>query len=156
VDDRRPDLSGQRFSLIEAASHAAPAVKRHGRDTIGIVQQTCAGRSQERAKRAREHSASVVLERLQDVAQRSVVFARRARRVQERRPAATAGAPFERSTDHAPGGKGVTARAAEGRGTETDGAPAGVAHRTLERPLKHHVASGATRRDRGGKERVYP
>jgi len=79
VDQRRTEVTRERARLIEPALTLARSVQRHRNDAINPFENVCAGGAELHRERTRQRRTSVVLERVYDGAQRSLVRAKRAR-----------------------------------------------------------------------------
>ena len=140
--------------LIESAMQAAPGVQRHRDDAVRVAKYVGARCAQHQAQRPGERTPTVVLECVQDVAQRPFVVSGRAGRT-EQVPAATAArALLERRADDTPRRQRVAADAAERGNQRPDIAPARCADRPVERRTEHGGAGRAARSERNGEDRV--
>ncbi len=88
--DRQPDVPREIGRLVESAVSAPRRVQRNGNGAVCARQDAGAALAHQRAERTRQRSASVVLQRVDDRAQRAVVLADRPRAIDRRASAAAA------------------------------------------------------------------
>ena len=99
-------------------------------------------------------SSSFVLECVNDVAQRALIFAGGPREGERRRPVTASRALRKGVADDAPGRQRVAARTAQRRREPADAAPAGGADGAGAGCVKHRRAGRALGRERNGEERL--
>jgi hypothetical protein len=75
VDDRDVERVREVAGLIEPAPHSPPGMKRDRHGAVRIGEQLTRRRSQEQSEAAADRSASLVLERVDDLAQRAFIGA---------------------------------------------------------------------------------
>ena len=124
-DDRQAEVPREIGGLIESALAAARRVQRHRHDAGGAGEHVGAALAHQRAERPRQRSPSVVLQRVDDRAQRAVVGADRARAIdQPRGVRRQRGQQASGMLTSAPGRQRIAAAIAERRRERQDRAPA--------------------------------
>lgn len=77
--DRESQLTREIVGLVEAATQTTPWMERNGHDGVRAGEDVCARVAQPGAERDGEGPPALILERLQDLAERAVVAAEAAR-----------------------------------------------------------------------------
>lgn len=159
--DWKAQVDGEIVGLIESASKHAPGVKRHRDHGVGPGKDAGASADHEPRDRCSERTTAAVLEGVNDVAQRAVVASGASRHDESWRMFAAAGADEDIRSLEQPGvvrrprAQRIAANDAQRRGDVADCAPARLADRAGERPLKDVVAARACRRQKRSHEIVH-
>jgi hypothetical protein len=129
----------------------------HRDRTARIAQEILAHVSQQPAEASADRAPPVVLERVNDLTERSFVCTDGAASIDEAGATTARGAALGLNADSTPRWKHAAARVAQRWTQGRDRKPAACAHRTLERTLERAIACGATRsngdRDEGVADR---
>ena len=97
-------MAGEVMCLVESALDTSPGMQRHRRYHIRAGQDLRPSDPQHLRERTRQAPTAFVLECMNDPAERPLIEASGARRVDCTRKPATSRAAFERSANHTPGG----------------------------------------------------
>jgi hypothetical protein len=151
--DRQPKADGQLVRLVEPAPPMSQPVQRNRDDQIGAAQDGVAVTTEERAERAGDRSPAIVLERVHDRPEGSIVVADRTP-CRDVRAADPARVTSVARTFRAPRPKGIAADAAEGWTQQPDPAPAGVADHRVQGRFQWLRTGGAWRRQQNGEDTV--
>ena len=154
VPDRKAQSLRQLRRLIEAAYESSERMKGNGHDEIGALEDRSARPAHHRAQPGGERSPFVVLERVDDRAERSVVGSERARPGDDRSEAPASRAPGVERAERAPRRKRVAARIAERRRQRWEALPAGVADGPTRRHRERAPAGGADGRQQHRNQRI--
>jgi hypothetical protein len=92
----------QLASLVESAAQSTPRVQRHRDDTVRVTEEICTGCPHDGGKRTRKRASPVILERVQDVAERAVIVSGRPAGAQKSGAAPAARALLEGHADDPP------------------------------------------------------
>jgi hypothetical protein len=151
--NRQPKARGQLVCLVEPAPPMSQPVQRHRDDQVGAAQNGVAVTSEERGERVGDRSPAIVLERMHDRAERSIVVANRppCRDVRAPDPARVTSV---RRSRRAPRPQGIAADTAERCTQQPDSAPARVAYHSIDRRLQWLRTGGAGRREQDGQDAV--
>jgi len=148
VDHRRSEASRELPRLIEASRTLTSGMQRYWNDTVRLEQQRFAGSTHQPREPSRERVALLVFQRMNDLAQRAVVFTNRAGPSNDPRMK-SAGAAYVKSARgrglnnlFAESWKRVATHIADGRRDRVDRHPAISTHTTLERHFENCAAYG--------------
>ena len=101
-DDWQAKMPGEIVGLIESTPHPPPRVEWYRDDHIGVREDSGTGRPHHGRKRDGEAAAAFVLERVNDLAQRTLVAAGGSGGVNKARHAAAPGTALEGGADYSP------------------------------------------------------
>ncbi len=154
VNNRKIEAPRQRVGLVEPAAQPPPGMQWHRHDAVGVLQEDRPIRAHEGSERGRQGSAAVVLECMNDRAQRPVVLARCSRAVERRRrpPAPRAGTFSLR--EGTPRGEWIATNRTDRRQHGGDVRPARAANRTAGRGFQHAAARRALWRQGDGQDGI--
>jgi hypothetical protein len=140
---RNPHVAREIRGLVEAAVPAARCVQRHRNGAGRAGEHVATALAHQPAERPGKRSPSLVLQGVDDGAQRAVVGANRPRAIDQPAPASAARAAGERDADQPPRRQRVAAAVAQRRREREDRRPAGAADRAAGRGEERLVAGGA-------------
>ena len=146
--DRQPEVPRQFRRLVEPPRAPAPPVERHRHHAVGPGQHVGPVPAHQRGQGRRDRAAPLVLERVDDRAQRPLVRADRAPAADRARSAPAAGADAGPEAHASPGRQGVAADVAQRGRQRPDGGPArgadGAGRRGVSSRWPHAAQRGAT------------
>ena len=145
--DRQAQMTREIGGLVETAGAPPGRMQRHRHDRRRAGQHIASAVAHECRERGRQRTPSVVLQRVDDRSQRSLVGADRTGAVDARRRTAASGATRQGKADHAPGRQRIAATVAQRGRQRMDGPPAGVADWSVRRAFERRVARRARRRE---------
>lgn len=144
----------QLLCLIEPAGAAPRPVERDRHRQVGIGQEVGRGAGHADRQWRGQRPEPLVLERVQDAAERALVETGRPAPVHTRRRLAAVGAGGALTRDEPPGPERVAAPDAQWRRQAVNRAPAALAHRTARGPVEQRVAHRARRGDERNQNEV--
>lgn len=145
LDDRQTEAAREIQRLIEPALSTPAGMERHRDDDVRVAQEVGTRDPHSYRQRAPDGSPALILERVDDLAQRAVVEADGAPAIDGVSPAPAAGALRLDLIERAPRRQRIAARFADRRCDRTDGLPAGGAHGTSRWTIEEACAAGAGR-----------
>ena len=139
--------------LVETARVLPEKVQRHGHDPIGSVEHVVSRTAHQRGERFRDRPSPVVLERVEDVTERTLVPTDRPPEGDHPFRTRAAVTPVI-GIDVAPARQGIAADSAERTRRAWDRRPASRAHRAASGRVERARAARAARRENDRRERV--